>query len=51
MLTGLKGDCHVHTTWSDGGAPLHDMVDTARALGHEWMVITDHSARLTIAHG
>jgi putative hydrolase len=51
VVAALRGDCHVHTTWSDGGGPLRDMVDTAIALGHEWMVITDHSARLTIAHG
>lgn len=51
VLSAIKGDCHVHTTWSDGGAPLRDMALTARALGHEWMVCTDHSARLTIAHG
>lgn len=51
VLAALRGDCHVHTTWSDGGGPLPDMVATAIALGHEWMVITDHSARLTIAHG
>jgi putative hydrolase len=47
----LRGDCHVHSTWSDGGAPARAMADTARALGHEYMVLTDHSARLTIAHG
>jgi putative hydrolase len=51
VVAALRGDCHVHTTWSDGGGPLRDMVDTAIALGHEWIVITDHSARLTIAHG
>jgi len=47
----LRGDCHLHSTWSDGGAEIADMAATARALGHEYMVITDHSARLTIAHG
>ena len=47
----LRGDCHLHSTWSDGGAPIEDMAATARALGHEYMVLTDHSARLTIAHG
>ncbi len=47
----LKGDCHTHSTWSDGGAPLETMAHTARALGHEYVVATDHSARLTIAHG
>ncbi len=51
VLAALKGDCHVHTTWSDGGAPLRDMARTAIDLGHQWMVCTDHSARLTIAHG
>ncbi len=51
VLAVLKGDCHVHTTWSDGGAPLRDMARTAIDLGHHWMVCTDHSARLTIAHG
>lgn len=47
----LRGDCHLHTTWSDGGAALDAMVATAKALGHEYLVITDHSARLTVAHG
>ncbi len=47
----LKGDCHVHSTWSDGGYPIAAMAATAMALGHEYMVQTDHSARLTIAHG
>lgn len=51
VLAAIRGDCHAHTTWSDGGAPVRDMAETARALGHEWIVITDHSARLTIAHG
>ncbi len=51
ILAALRGDCHAHTTWSDGGAPLRNMAETAIGLGHEWMVITDHSARLTIAHG
>ncbi len=51
VLAALRGECHAHTTWSDGGAPLRDMALTARALGHEWMVCTDHSARLTVAHG
>jgi len=51
VLAALRGDCHAHTTWSDGGAPLRSMVATAIELGHDWMVITDHSARLTVAHG
>ena len=47
----MRGDCHLHSTWSDGGALIEDMAATAIALGHEYMVLTDHSARLTIAHG
>ena len=41
----------MHSTWSDGGAPIERMAATAMAIGHEYMVQTDHSARLTIAHG
>ena len=47
----LRGDCHLHSTWSDGGATIEEMAATAIALGHEYMVLTDHSPRLTIAHG
>ncbi|MFJ5136173.1 PHP domain-containing protein [Streptomyces sp. NPDC088707] len=45
------GDCHLHSDWSDGGSPLETMAEAARALGHRWAVLTDHSPRLTIAHG
>ena len=47
----LRGDCHLHSRWSDGGATIEAMAATAQALGHEYMVLTDHSPRLTIAHG
>jgi putative hydrolase len=47
----LRGDCHLHSTWSDGGAEIEEMAETAIELGHEYMVLTDHSPRLTIAHG
>lgn len=47
----LRGDCHLHSTWSDGGALIEEMAATAQSVGHEYMVLTDHSARLTIAHG
>jgi len=47
----LKGDCHLHSLWSDGGATIEAMARTARGLGHEYMVLTDHSPRLTVAHG
>lgn len=51
MRDALRGDCHLHSDWSDGGAALADMAATAAGLGHEYMVITDHSPRLTVAHG
>ncbi len=51
VRAALRGDCHLHTAWSDGAVPIRAMVDTAVALGHEYIVVTDHSARLTVAHG
>jgi putative hydrolase len=51
IRAALKGDCHTHSEWSDGGAPIDVMAKAARELGHDYMVLTDHSARLTIAHG
>ena len=47
----LQGDCHTHSTWSDGGASTLQMAMAAQALGHRYLVVTDHSARLTVAHG
>jgi putative hydrolase len=47
----LRGDCHTHSDWSDGGSPIDVMAEAGRALGHEYMVLTDHSPRLTVAHG
>jgi putative hydrolase len=51
LRAALRGDCHTHSDWSDGGAPIETMARTAIGLGHDYMVLTDHSARLTIAHG
>ena len=51
LRAALRGDCHVHSDWSDGGSPIKEMAETARDLGHEWMVLTDHSPRLTVARG
>ncbi|MGP9022486.1 PHP domain-containing protein [Streptomyces sp. BR1] len=47
----LRGDCHLHSDWSDGGSPIEEMGLTAAELGHEWAVLTDHSPRLTVANG
>lgn len=51
LLEAIRGDCHSHTDASDGGSPLREMVETAQALGHDYLVITDHSPRLTVANG
>jgi putative hydrolase len=51
LLRSLRGDCHSHSDWSDGGSPIREMAEAARDLGHEYLVLTDHSARLTVAHG
>jgi putative hydrolase len=51
LQAALQGDCHVHSDWSDGGAAIDVMARTARDLGHEYLVLTDHSARLTVANG
>ncbi|WP_441246856.1 PHP domain-containing protein [Kitasatospora sp. McL0602] len=51
LAAALRGDCHLHSDWSDGGSPIEAMARTARELGHEWAVLTDHSPRLTIARG
>jgi putative hydrolase len=47
----LRGDLHTHSDWSDGGSPVEEMARTARDLGHDYVVLTDHSPRLTVANG
>lgn len=47
----LRGDLHTHTEESDGSAPIEEMVVAAAALGQEYLLVTDHSPRLTVAHG
>ena len=51
LRAALRGDCHTHSDWSDGGSPPQEMAETARELGHEWIALTDHSPRLTVARG
>ena len=47
----LRGDCHSHSDWSDGGSPIREMAEAAKELGHAYWALTDHSPRLTVAHG
>ncbi len=51
LRAALRGDCHSHSEWSDGGSPIEEMAVTAAGLGHEYLVLTDHSPRLTVARG
>src|SRR6267142_314190 len=51
LIAQLKGDLHTHSLWSDGGAEIDVMARAARDLGHEYIALTDHSPRLTIANG
>jgi len=51
LLAALRGDLHCHSDWSDGGSPVQEMAATAVELGHDYLAMTDHSPRLTIAHG
>lgn len=51
LYAALVGDLHVHSNWSDGGSPIEEMVLSAVELGQDWMALTDHSPRLTIANG
>lgn len=47
----LRGDLHSHSEWSDGLTSIELMADAARALGHEYLALTDHSPRLRVANG
>jgi len=51
LRAALRGDCHAHTEASDGGATIREMADAAIELGHDYLAITDHSPRLTVANG
>jgi putative hydrolase len=51
LRTLLKGDLHTHSDWSDGGSSIEEMARAGAALGHDYMVLTDHSPRLKVANG
>ena len=50
-LADLKGDLHIHTTWSDGRHSVRQMGEKAQALGLEYVAIADHSPSLGVARG
>src|SRR5690625_3366249 len=47
----IRGDLHMHSTWSDGGQSIEEMVLKAREIGYEYIAITDHSKFLRVANG
>jgi len=51
LRAAIVGDCHSHSDWSDGGSTIRDMALAARDAGHSYLALTDHSPRLTVAHG
>jgi DNA polymerase (family 10) len=51
QLSDIRGDLHMHTTETDGRATLEEMAEAARALGYEYIAITDHSKALAMANG
>lgn len=47
----VRGDLHMHTTYSDGASSILEMAQAAKARGYEYIVITDHSGSLRVANG
>ncbi|MFT4415098.1 DNA polymerase/3'-5' exonuclease PolX [Fredinandcohnia humi] len=50
-LQDIRGDLHMHTSWSDGAYTLEEMVEACRKKGYQYMAITDHSQYLRVANG
>lgn len=50
-LDDIRGDLHMHTTWSDGAQSVEEMVNRAREKMYEYICITDHSKFLQVANG
>ena len=50
-LKDMRGDLQMHTTASDGKNSIEEMAEAARALGHEYVAITDQSKAVTVANG
>jgi DNA polymerase (family 10) len=50
-LEDIRGDLHTHSTASDGHASIEAMAMAAQARGHAYFAVSDHSRRVTIAHG
>ena len=51
ILAALRGDLHLHSDWSDGGATIEQMARKAAAMGHEYFALTDHTPSVRVANG
>jgi len=51
QLEDVRGDLHMHTTWTDGKYTTEEMVEAARKRGYKYVAITDHSKSLGVAGG
>lgn len=50
-LQDIKGDLHLHTTYSDGIATIAEMARAAKGMGYQYMAVSDHTKSLKIAGG
>jgi DNA polymerase (family 10) len=50
-LSDMRGDLHVHSEWTDGTVPIAEMAAAAQARGYQYIALTDHSRRVSMAHG
>jgi len=50
-LRDIRGDFHAHTNYSDGADTPEEMARAGRALGYDYLCLTDHSVSLRVAHG
>jgi len=51
QMADIKGDFHTHTTFSDGINTVYEMAEKAKAMGYEWLVISDHATGLGVVDG
>lgn len=47
----MRGDLHVHSTWTDGANSIEEMAEEAKRMGYEYIVMTDHTKNLAMTHG